>query len=95
MVYGLLLCLTNYVSQILLADNPKQLVKIGVQLDDGCISAARRLPDTKTVKNCIIVKIVRRDKREEVKTRKNLIGKKSSNLALVTADMGKGRQDPC
>lgn len=54
-----------------------------------------RLPDTKTVKNCIIVKIVRRDKREEVKTRKNLIGKKSSNLALVTADMGKGRQDPC
>ena len=47
-------------------------------------------PDTKKVKNCIIVKIATRDKREEVfKRRKNLIGKKSSNLALVSVDMGK------
>ena len=80
---------------VLPADNPKKLVKelgslIGVELDDGCISAAHRLPDTKNVKNRLIVKFVRRDKREEVfKRRKNLVGKKSSNLPSVSAEMGK------
>ena len=80
---------------ILPVDNPKQLVKelgvlVGVELGDGCISTAHRLPDTKKVKNRIIVKFVRRDKREEVfKRTKNLIGKKSSNLPSVNAEMGK------
>ena len=36
------------------------------------------------------MKFVRRDKREEVfKRRKNLVGKKSSNLPSVSAEMGK------
>ena len=75
-------------------DSPKQLVKelglvIGVQLDDDCISTAHRLPDTKKIKNHIIVKFVRRHKREEVfKKRKNLIGK---NMARNLEPMWEGR----
>ena len=50
-------------------DNPIQLVQevgslIDVDIGVNDISTAHRLPDTKKVKNRIIVKFVRRDKRE-------------------------------
>ena len=53
-------------------DNPKQLVQevgclIDVDIGVNDISTAHRLPDTKKVKNRIIVKFVRRDKREEMR----------------------------
>ena len=62
-------------------DNPKLLVKeigtlIGAEIDDSHIAAVHRLPDSKNVKNRIIVKFLQRDKREEVyKKRKHLVGK--------------------
>ena len=80
---------------ILPLDNPKQLVQelgslIDVSVSEDQISTAHRLPDTKKVKNRIIVKFVQRDKREEFyKKKKNLVGKKSSLLPSVQAEMGK------
>ena len=80
---------------VLPLDNPKQLVLelgslIGVSISEDQISTAHRLPDTKKVKNRIIAKFVQRDKREEFyKKKKNLIGKKSSLLPSVQAEMGK------
>lgn len=80
---------------ILPLDNPKQLVLelgslIDVSISEHQISTALRLPDIKKVKNRIIVKFVQRDKREEFyKKKKNLIGKKSSLLPSVQAEMGK------
>ena len=80
---------------ILPLDNPKQLALelcslIGVSVSEDQISTAHRLPDTKKIKNRIIVKFVQRDKREEFyKKKKNLIGKKSSLLPSVQAEMGK------
>ena len=80
---------------VLPLDNPKQLVLelgslIGVSISEDQISTAHRLPDTKKVQNRIIVKFVQRDKREEFyKKKKNLIGKKSSLLPSVQAEMGK------
>ena len=80
---------------VLPLDNPKQLVLelgslIGVSISEDQISTAHRLPDTKKVQNQIIVKFVQRDKREEFyKKKKNLIGKKSSLLPSVQAEMGK------
>ena len=70
-------------------DNPKQIVKeigslVGVVIDDSDIATAHRLPDTRKVKNRLIVKFVRREKREEVyKKRKNLVGKNTSHLLSV------------
>ena len=70
-------------------DNPNQIVKeigslIGVEIDDSDIAIAHKLPDTRKVKNRLIVKFLRREKREEVyKKRKNLVGKNSSHLPLV------------
>ena len=59
-------------------------VDIGV--DD--ISTAQRLPDTKKVKNGIIVKFIRRDKRKEMyKNRRKLIGKNTSALQSVCEEM--------
>lgn len=80
---------------ILPLDNPKQLVLelgslIGVSVSEDQISTAHRLPDTKKVKNRFILKFVQRDKREEFyKKKKNLIGKKSSLLPSVQAEMDK------
>ena len=63
---------------------------IDVSVSEDQISTAHRLPDTKKVKNRIIVKFVQRDKREEFyKKKKNLVGKKSSLLPSVQAEMGK------
>ena len=74
-------------------DNPKQLVKeigslIGAEIDDSHIAVAHRLPDSKKVKNRLIVKFLQRDKREEVyKKRKNLVGKTISHLPSVQTEM--------
>lgn len=69
-------------------DNPNQIVKeigslVGVEIDDRDIATAHKLPDTRKVKNRLIVKFVRREKREEVyKKRKNLVGKKHQSFAF-------------
>lgn len=76
-------------------DNPKQLVQkvgslIDVDINVNDISTAHRLPDTKKVKNRIIVKFVRRDKREEMyKSCRKLIGKNISALQSVREEIGK------
>lgn len=74
-------------------DNPKQLVQevgslIDVEIGVNDISTAHRLPDTKKVKNGIIAKFVRRDKREDMyKNRRKLIGKNTSALQSVCEEM--------
>ena len=74
-------------------DNPKQLVKeigslIGAEIDDSHIAATHRLPDSKKVKNRLIVKFLQREKREEVyKKRKHLVGKTISHLPSVQTEM--------
>ena len=76
-------------------ENPNQLVKevgllAGVEIDDRHIAAAHKLPDSKNVKNCLIVKFIQRDKREELyKHRKNLVGKNISHLPSVEDGNGK------
>ena len=76
-------------------ENPNQLVKevgllAGVEIDDRHIAAAHKLPDSKNVKNRLIVKFIQRDKREELyKHRKNLVGKNISHLPLVEDGNGK------
>ncbi|XP_074610148.1 uncharacterized protein LOC141864321 [Acropora palmata] len=76
-------------------ENPNQLVKevgllAGVQIDDRHIAAAHKLPDSKNVKNRLIVKFIQRDKREELyKHRKNLVGKNISHLPSVEDGNGK------
>ena len=75
-------------------DNPKLLVKeigtlIGAEIDDSHIAAAHRLPDSKNVKNRLIVKFLQRDKREEVyKKRKHLVGKSVHQLLSIRAEIG-------
>ena len=75
-------------------DNPKQLVKeigtlIGAEIDDSHIAAAHRLPDSKNVKNRMIVKFLQRDKREEVfKKRKHLVGKNIRHLPSLQTEIG-------
>lgn len=76
-------------------ENPNQLVKevgllAGVEIDDCHIAAAHKLPDSKNVKNRLIVKFIQRDKREELyKHRKNLVGKNISHLPSVQDGNGK------
>ena len=72
-------------------DRPKELVKeLGSMLNDNDISTAHRLPSTKKIQDRIIVKFVRRDKREEIyKARKLLLGKLTDCLPLVNAEIGK------
>ena len=66
-------------------DNPKQIVKeigslIGIEIEDSDLAAAHKLPDSKKVKNRMIVKCLLRDEREEVyKKGKNLVGKNTSH----------------
>ena len=76
-------------------DNPiKLLVKeigtlIGAEIDDSHIAAVHRLPDSKNVKNRIIVKFLQRDKREEVyKKRKHLVGKNIRHLPSIQTEVG-------
>ena len=76
-------------------ENTHQLVKevsslAGIEIDDRHIAVAHTLPDSKNVKNCLIVKFTQRDKREELyKNRKNLIGKNISHLLSVEDGNGK------
>ena len=76
-------------------DNPKQLALelgslIDVSVSGDQISTAHGLPDTRKVKNQIIVKSVQTDKREEFyKKKKNRMGKKSILLPSALAEMGK------
>ena len=70
-------------------ENPNQLVKqvgslAGVEIDDRHIAAAHKLPDSKNVKNRLIVKFIQRDKMEKLyKNRKNLVGKNLSHLPSI------------
>ena len=72
-------------------DNPALLVQemstlIGVQLEENDISTAHRLPPTKKIKNRLIVKFTRREKRDEVyKKRKNLKSKRYNDLQTVAS----------
>ena len=76
-------------------ENPNQLVKevgslAGIEIDDRHIAVAHMLPDSKNVKNRLIVKFIQRDKREELyKNRKNLVGKNISHLPSVEDGNGK------
>ena len=76
-------------------ENPNQLVKevgllAGVEIDDRHIAAAHKLPDSKNVKNRLIVKFIQRDRREELyKHQKNLVGKNISHLPSVEDGNGK------
>ncbi|XP_068714183.1 uncharacterized protein [Montipora foliosa] len=76
-------------------ENPNQLVKevgllAGVEIDDRHIVAAHKLPDSKNVKNRLLVKFIQRDKREELyKHRKNLVEKNISHLPSVEDGNGK------
>ena len=73
--------------------NPNQLVKqagslAGVEIDDRHIAAAHKLPDSKNVKNRLIVKFIQRDKKEELyKNRKNLIGENISHCLRLKMEM--------
>ena len=60
----------------------------GVEIDDGHIFAAHKLPDSKNVKNLLIVKFIQRDKKEELyKNRKNLIGENISHCLRLKMEM--------
>ena len=73
-------------------DNPKQTVReigslIGAEIEDGDIVAAHKLPDSKKVKNRMIVKFLQRENREEnFKRRSNLVGKNTSHLPSQSID---------
>lgn len=81
-------------------DKPKELVKelgsiLGVAINDNDISTAHRLPSTKKIQDRIIVKFVRRDKREGIyKARKLLLGKLTDCLPSVNAETGKSVSQP-
>ena len=80
-------------------DNPTRLVvelssALDIDINEQEISTAHRLPATKKVKERIIVKFVRRDKRNEInKQRSKLHGKDTSCLPSVTAELGKSIAD--
>ena len=67
-------------------DNPTLLVKemseiMGVNLSPNDISIAHRLPPTKKVKDRLIVKFTRREKRDEIySNRKRLKSKRTKDL---------------
>lgn len=73
-------------------DNPTLLVKemseiMGVNLDVNDISIAHRLPPTKKVKDRLIVKFTRRQKRDEIYSkRKNLKTKRTKDLPSVVRE---------
>lgn len=73
-------------------DNPKELVKelsheLNVQLEEDDLSTVHRLPDTKSTKNRIIAKFVRRDKKNELyNARKNLKNKTANSIPSIRSD---------
>ena len=73
-------------------ENPNQLANslACIEIDDRHIAAAHKLPDSKKVKNRLIVKFIQRNKREELyKNRKNLVGKNISHLPSIEDGNGK------
>ena len=70
-------------------DSPALLVKemseiMGVSLNENDLSIAHRFPPTKKVKDRLIVKFTRREKREEIYSeRKNLKSKQTKDLPSV------------
>lgn len=75
-------------------EDTKQLVLevsevIGVELTINDLSTVHRLPDTKKTKDRIIAKFTRRDKREEVYSkRRKLFGKTTVDLPSVRNNLG-------
>ena len=73
-------------------DSPALLVKemseiMGVNLNENDISIAHRLPPTKKVKDRLIVKFTRREKRDEIHSkRKNLKSKRTKDLPSVVCE---------
>ena len=73
-------------------DSPALLVKemseiMGVNLNENDISIAHRLPPTKKVKDRLIVKFTRREKRDEIYSkRKNLKSKRTKDLPSVVCE---------
>ena len=64
-----------------------------MELNYNSISTAHRLPDTKKIKNRIIVKFVHRDTREKVyKKRASLVRKSTKDLPSVAKNIGKSLQ---
>ena len=64
-----------------------------MELNKNSVSTAHRLPDTKKIKNRIIVKFVHRDTREKVyKKRASLVRKSTKNLPFVAKETGKSIQ---
>ena len=64
-----------------------------MELNENSISTAHRLPDTKKIKNRIIVKFVHRDAREKVyKKRASLMRKSMKDLPSVTKKIEKSIQ---
>ena len=79
-------------------ENPQHLISelgtlIGVEIKKEDISIAHRLPDLKNVKNRIIVKFVRREKKEEMYKRRNqLIGKTVKDLPSVKSQVSNSNE---
>ena len=73
-------------------DSPALLVKemseiMGVNLNENDISIAHRLPPTKKLKDRLIVKFTRREKRDEIYSkRKNLKSKRTKDLPSVVCE---------
>ena len=73
-------------------DSPPLLVKemseiMGVNLNENDISLAHRLPPTKKVKDRLIVKFTRREKRDEIYSkRKNLKSKRTKDLPSAVCE---------
>ena len=64
-----------------------------MELNENSISTAHRFPDTKKIKNRIIVKFVHRDMREKVyKKRASLMRKSMKDLLSVAKKTGKSIQ---
>ena len=64
-----------------------------MQLNENSISTAHWLPDTKKIKNRIVVKFVHRDTREKVyKKRASLMRRSTKDLPSVAKETGKSIQ---
>ena len=62
---------------------------MGVNLNENDILIAHRLPRTKKVKDQLIVKFTRREKRDEIYSkRKNLKSKRTKDLPSVVCEPG-------
>lgn len=92
-------CLEITGTPVIPLDNPTRLVvelssALDIDSNEQEISTSRRLPATKTMKERIIVKLVRRDKRNEIyKQRSKLHGKDTRCLPSVAAELGEGIAD--